>query len=266
MDAIKPELRAFAEDLLASAPLRRDDRRIVTPRYVISLAQTLGPRSTIVSRLRLGADDVAAAVAEVREQLRHAGRHRAAWEIGDSATPATLGAQLQELGFVPTPAPFTVCTSMVLPGRPPQVGDLPDDLRITPVRTLDDYRRVEEIYWRGFDHRPEGDVEAAVRTGYERLGASPTWRRYLAWRGDQAVAAADAVCAPLGVILFGAATLPTERQRGAYRALVWARWQEALQRGTPYLITQAGDLSRPVLARLGFVETARIHNLIDSQF
>jgi hypothetical protein len=33
---------------------------------------------------------------------------------------------------------------------------------------------------------------------------------------------------------------PTHRSRGAYRALVHARWLEAVRRGTPALTVQAG--------------------------
>ena len=63
--------------------------------------------------------------------------------------------------------------------------------------------------------------------------------------------------------LFGAAVLPEARGRGAYRALVRARWEDAAARGTPVLVTQAGRMSAPILLRAGFEEVARIHILID---
>jgi len=44
---------------------------------------------------------------------------------------------------------------------------------------------------------------------------------------------------------------------------VWERWQEAVRQGTPYLITQAGTMSRPILARLGFATTAEVSNFDD---
>jgi GNAT superfamily N-acetyltransferase len=46
--------------------------------------------------------------------------------------------------------------------------------------------------------------------------------------------------------------LPVYRGRGVYRALVRARWDAALARGTLALVTQAGQMSRPILQRLGF--------------
>ena len=60
--------------------------------------------------------------------------------------------------------------------------------------------------------------------------------------------------------LFGGATLPEARGRGAYRALVAARWEDAVARGTPVLVTQAGAMSRPILARLGFREVCEIRD------
>ncbi|MGH3102662.1 MAG: GNAT family N-acetyltransferase, partial [Gaiellaceae bacterium] len=57
--------------------------------------------------------------------------------------------------------------------------------------------------------------------------------------------------------------LPNARGRGAYRALVAARWAAAVARGTPALITQAGAMSRPILNRLGFRELAEIRIFLD---
>ena len=63
--------------------------------------------------------------------------------------------------------------------------------------------------------------------------------------------------------LNGGAVLPEARGRGAYRGLVSARWDDAVARGTPALVTQAGRMSAPILERLGFREVARIKILVD---
>ncbi len=52
--------------------------------------------------------------------------------------------------------------------------------------------------------------------------------------------------------LAGGGTQPEHRGRGAYRALVRARWDAAVERGTPILTVGAGEMSRPILERLGF--------------
>lgn len=263
---IPTPVRELAEDTLAYAPLRDGDRRLVRPGYVVSLAFTPGTRSTVVTRLRLQPGEVAAAVAEIRALLRAEGRTVADWEVGSSATPASLGAELVALGMQPAAPPFQATAGMVLPAQPPAVGTIPDDIRVTRVTTLADFRLAQEIYWRCFDFTPDDAAQAAVEVTFDRRENRSTWQTFLAWRGDQAVGAADASLTADGVIMFGGATLPHARGQGVYRALVWARWQEALQSGTPYLITQAGSFSRPVLLRLGFVETAQIQNFMDRDF
>jgi predicted acetyltransferase len=68
---------------------------------------------------------------------------------------------------------------------------------------------------------------------------------------------------PHAVSLFGGATLPEARGRGAYRALVAARWRDAVERGTPLLVTQAGRMSQPILERIGFRRVCEIRILLD---
>ncbi len=52
--------------------------------------------------------------------------------------------------------------------------------------------------------------------------------------------------------LWGGSCLPEYRSRGCYRALVWARVQEAIERGRKYLTIDALPTSRPIVERLGF--------------
>jgi hypothetical protein len=44
---------------------------------------------------------------------------------------------------------------------------------------------------------------------------------------------------------------------------VAARWEDAVARGTPTLVTQAGRMSRPILERLGFRAVCEIRILVD---
>jgi len=86
---------------------------------------------------------------------------------------------------------------------------------------------------------------------------------FLAFVDAEPAAAGYASYTPLGLILFGGATLPAARGRGAYRALVAARAREAAARDTPTVVTHAGRMSRPILERLGFRPVARIDRLLD---
>jgi GNAT superfamily N-acetyltransferase len=86
---------------------------------------------------------------------------------------------------------------------------------------------------------------------------------HAAWLDGEMVCAGTSAPTPQGLLLYGGATLERARGRGAYRALIRARWDEAAARGTPALMTQAGAMSRPILERLGFVPIGHVHMLID---
>jgi hypothetical protein len=52
--------------------------------------------------------------------------------------------------------------------------------------------------------------------------------------------------------IWGGSTLAPYRSQGLYTALVAARVQEAIRRGFRFLSIDAGSMSRPIVARLGF--------------
>lgn len=56
--------------------------------------------------------------------------------------------------------------------------------------------------------------------------------------------------------LWGGATLAAYRKQGYYTALLAVRVQEALARGRRYLTIDASPMSRPIVARFGFVQLA----------
>ena len=83
------------------------------------------------------------------------------------------------------------------------------------------------------------------------------------WLDGEMVAAGTAAPTSHGLLLYGGATLPSARGRGAYRALLRARWEEAERNGTPTLLTQGGSMSRPILERVGFERVGEVHILLD---
>jgi len=84
-----------------------------------------------------------------------------------------------------------------------------------------------------------------------------------AWIGGRLAGAARAYFSPRGAMLAGGATAPWARGRGAYRALVRARWDDAAARGTPALGVHANERSGPILRRLGFERVLRFRRLED---
>ena len=71
------------------------------------------------------------------------------------------------------------------------------------------------------------------------------------------------VALPAAGALMGGAVAPWARGRGAYRALVRARWDASAARGVPRLVTSAGAMSRPVLEGLGFRRIGEVRLLRD---
>lgn len=255
------ELLDLAEHSNTYTPLGAGERRVEDPRFVVWLGPSKSPWSTVVQRLRFGDEDVEGAVGGIRELLHRLDRpRRCQWEVSGSATPADLRDRLVALGFEPDPEPEVV--GMVLTDEPPPV---PAGVTVRRVETLADYAVSQEIARVAFGV-PE-EERAAMRerdeVGFEQLLASPDAALFLAELDGTPAASARATFARGGVVLNSGATLPAARGRGAYRALVRARWEEGRRRGTPALVTQAGAQSRPILRGLGFVEVAEIRVLLD---
>jgi GNAT superfamily N-acetyltransferase len=253
-------IRELAENPNVHQPMSAGRELVTDPggRFAIYLANGTGPHSATVQRVRLTPDEVVPAVAEIRALLRERGRRGAEWELGESCTPADLVQRLAALGIVPD-EDEPVAIGMVL-----EQGDVlpePPGTHARRVESVDELvvaRRIQdEAFGGGAD---EVGYEQA-QADFEREGVDGS--TFLAFLDGTPVAAGYASYTPLGLLLFGGATLPAARGRGAYRALVAARAAEAAARGTPVLVTHAGQMSRPILERLGFRPVARIDRLLD---
>jgi predicted N-acetyltransferase YhbS len=65
-------------------------------------------------------------------------------------------------------------------------------------------------------------------------------------------------------LLGAGSTAVWARGRGLYRALVRARWDDAVERGTPALAVMANpDTYYPILERLGFEDVCTVQRLED---
>ena len=227
-------------------------------RFAIYLAAGTGPHSATVQRVRLGGHDVEAAVAEIRAILHERRRGGAEWELGESCAPPNLVERLLALGIVPdTEEPFAI--GMVLEAG----ADLPSPpgvaaRQVASVEELATARRIQHEAFGG-----SADVVERTQAEADFAAEGGAGSTFLAFLDGVPVAAGYAAYTPLGLLLFGGATLPSARGRGAYRALVAARAREATKRGTPVLVTHAGHMSRPILERLGFTAVARIDRLLD---
>jgi GNAT superfamily N-acetyltransferase len=241
----------LAENANAYTPLGPTDERIFEHRYVLWMGRGDQPGWNVAQRFRLCPDEVEEVRAEVHEHLRRKGRTACSWEVGSSATPPDLVERLHALGVVDD-QPDPLAIGMVLteePAEPPPAG-----VEVRRARTRDELLEAGRIAAVAFGM--PGEVP-------EPEEPTPGLETYIAYVDGRPVARGTAAFSEHGATLFGGATLPEARGRGAYRALVAARWEDAVARGTPVLVTQAGRMSRPILERLGFRGVCEIRILLD---
>jgi hypothetical protein len=240
----------LAENANTYTPLGPKDERIVTDRYVLWMGPGQEPGWNVAQRFRFEPEEFDEVRAEIHAHLRQRGRTTCSWEVGTHARPTGLVERLHELGLADD-EPTSLAIGMVL--SEPPAGE-PSDVVVRRIETEAEFYEAEKIAAIAFGGEPP------TRRSYE---PDPNNVIYLAFANGKPVARASAAFGERGATLFGGSTLPEARGRGAYRALVAARWDDAVERGTPILVTQAGPMSRPILGRLGFREVCEIRILVD---
>ncbi|WP_295034463.1 GNAT family N-acetyltransferase [uncultured Microbacterium sp.] len=139
-----------------------------------------------------------------------------------------------------------------IPGEPIPV---PDDIDTVIVRTLADVRDVDEVSVPVWDQLPldeQGLAEQLDEVTAEL--ATGTGARVLARIDGRPAGTAGCTVADGFLRLWGAATLPGFRGRGAYRAVLAERLRLGAELGaTTALVKGRVATSAPILARCGFV-------------
>jgi GNAT superfamily N-acetyltransferase len=222
------------------------------------------PNAQIVEPVAVTAVDVPSAVASARRAARERGKRLQAWWIAPE--DSELGPALEGEGLAneDTPGFEAVENAMVL--VQPPAGESGGEVAVGAVETYEEFAASVSVVMEAFDipeaMRTEAVAELPQRWEEYRDPKNPG-RQYLARIGDEIVGTAGATFGAAGINLFGGAVLPPARGRGVYRALTLARWDEAVRRGTPALTVQAGRMSRPILARLGFSQVGEARIYVD---
>ncbi len=254
MDAI-PEAVAFQAVNPASAGLEPPPDsgafRLLTSRYCLLV--TPMPTVSFVELLDVDLDVLPGVVSEVRDQLRERGRVQSAWTVASTATDR-LGV-LTGLGMTPYTDPPLEAQYAAMATVEAPAGTVDPAINVRPAVELSDFIAVGDLAGAIFG-MAQADLDglvAALRRRYEMLQRGlMTVSTYLAFIDGELVGEAQAALTPTGTNLSGSSVLPAARGRGVYRALVAARWDEAVRRGLPALTVQAGSMSSPILEKLGF--------------
>jgi hypothetical protein len=257
MDA---RLRAFAEDAYAYTPAKPWQTVLGRDEFVLKNAATAGPAGGIAARLRMGSE-FDRCVAEVKRWFAENGRAAFVWMLGPSSTPADARERLLAQG-ASILAGFETSACMVLQEKP-AAGTSSLDVR--KLETLAEYEERTEISAAafGWGESYRESTKRLLREHWAELDNDRT-ESFGAFRRGRMVAFGVCAYTEHAVFLDGGATLLDARGAGAYRALVRARWDEAVSRGTPVLVAHAGPMSRPILERLGFRTVCELDVLTDN--
>ena len=211
-----------------------------------------------VQRIRLG-DAVDDAVRVARAFMEQHEIRIASWWVSEHSTPTNVEERLLACGLRVVEHDHLV--GGLLATSAPPAG--PPDVVARAVANVDEYVAVTETMFEAFDTPSTQRYDAAAE--YEEVRGSDVVVRYAAWIDGRIVGGGRAIFTPRGALMSGGSTLPEFRGRGVYRALVRARWDDAAARGTPALAVQAGHMSAPILARLGFEQVCQFRRLQDER-
>jgi hypothetical protein len=257
---ITDDLRRFAEDPAAYGEIDRRSglERVLTDEYCLLIGPV--PSFSQVSRLRLDTDTVAETIHEIRAEVARRGHKRATWSVTSSAAPGDLVDRLYAHGF----AAEDHYGALVLTAEPPAA---PEGVTARRIADFAEFKLAGELSRAAFGNREERAAEwdaiAESQFALERAGHGP--RVYLVFVDDRPAGSGLAIFEeglPAG-LLIGGGVVADARGRGAYRALVRARWDDAVAAGLDALCVHAGAMSRPILERLGFECVAEIELLLD---
>jgi hypothetical protein len=181
---------------------------------------------------------------------------RTQWEVGSSATPSDLVERLLARGLVRDDEPRATAVALTTAPPAPPVHAL-----ARRIETLEEFVAAHQVQFEAFGATPEQIAE-------RQSGLEDAWRTspnvmHGVWVDGTLVCAGTCTPTEHGLLLYGGATLPRARGRGAYRALISCRWEFAVAIGTPTLLTQAGAMSYPILERLGFEAVGHVELLVD---
>jgi GNAT superfamily N-acetyltransferase len=259
-DAALARLLELGETPSRWTPPDPGEELIQTDAFLLLFGDERRGGHVVVEPMAITPTDVGAALTEVRGLARLRRRTDVTWEV--PARHDALRSALVSSGLRPDTPPDAVlmARTAALPGDDA-------DVEVRRVRTRAAFAEHVSVTHHVFDKLDRLGAELAR---IEREGdadvAGTTFVRYTAYLEGRAVGAATATLTASGAMLHTGSVLPAYRGRGVYRTLVRHRMAEALGRGLPGVVTRAGPMSQPILARMGFSPIGELSFLVDRIF
>jgi Acetyltransferase (GNAT) domain len=227
---------------------------VQTPRFVL-VAGTDGVWAS-VQGLRLRDGEAAEVVAEIRGLLSPGVARVVSWWLSDLSTPPDVEERLLAAGLAIVAHDYRL--DGLLATSSPPAG--PPDVEVRVAATPEEWVTIRELQDGIFDNPPE---HRPTREQLVAEFAKTNAALFGAWLEGELVGAAGATPSSRGLLLWGGSVRADARRRGCYRALVRARWDHAVQRGTPAVTVVANDQSSPALRGLGFEKVLELRRLQD---
>jgi GNAT superfamily N-acetyltransferase len=229
---------------------------IDTPRYRITLQPDFpipGPNS--VTWIRCGPDEAGEVIREAQATI--APRHLPVmWILDPGTQPSDFAKHLEAHGIHPDPHGVESAV-MVLPIDAQMEAPAIPGLEIhDALADLATFRRADAAAAEAFAAVSLGDdPDLIAMQDRRRLNFIAAGNRH--WLlatvdGEAAGAGGMSLFPPGGATINGGSVRPKFRGRGVYRALVAARLEIARRSGVSGLCVWGGEMSGPILARLGF--------------
>lgn len=240
-------LARYDRDLRGRAPYFDEAVRLERDGTIVRLlGATADPMNNSVLFSALDAKDAGAAIDRQVAYFDSLGRGFE-WKHHDHDEPANLKELLLERGFVPS-EPETIMAVELSAGPPPFSAPPGYEARaLGDGDGLDALMAVQTAVWPG--EKLDWLHDSLAR---ERASRPDAIRFHAVWKDGEPVSVGWTRYRGSFAALYGGSTLKEHRGKGLYRALVASRLDEARARGFAYGLTDAGPMSRPILARLGF--------------
>jgi GNAT superfamily N-acetyltransferase len=256
-DVRQQALHPFRELLLPTGWKRLEGKHSVVCCHTYPIAQVAEPTS-------LRPADVDEAVEEARRLVRTEGKDRLVWWL--EPTYEWLGLELEQRGLVNEDTPGFEAVEHAMALVEPPSGKSSAGVTVNLVETIEDLAASDRVtvdaFAMGAEAGEEMERDRAKRYAEYTAPENPA-RQFNASLDGRVVGTGASVIGKYGVNLFAAGVLLEARGRGVYRALIRARWDLAVQLGTPALTVQAGQMSRPVLESVGFSVIAAAKLYVD---